>query len=220
MLAWNTFHRSASRLAAAGLVFAVLAGCSADRSVFESTPFRQARVEVIDTVERETVWSMDVPVNQKLVIDLEHEGGNEREGFSTSDETPDMLKWWLYPSDASQKFTAGYYYGSPLDQGEFDIQSQAIMLRYSIIPREDEVPTAEPPASSPPAPRSVEPPRDTDRDTDPNGGTWIGTWIPKRPTTRPTNPPPPMSRWKCRTGKRWKRRRRSQSRTHRVMSPK
>lgn len=166
MLAWKSLHRSVSRGAAVCLVAAVLAGCSANRSVFESTPFRQARVEVIDTVEREAVWSMDVPVNQKLVVDLEHKGGSEREGLSTSEDTPDMLKWWLYPGDASQKLAAGYYHGSPLDQGEFDIQSQAIMLRYSIIPREDEVPTAEPPASSPPAPRPVEPPRDTDRDMD------------------------------------------------------
>lgn len=164
MIASNPSRRLASRFAAACLVFVILAGCSADRSVFESTPFRPARVEVIDTLNRETVWSMDVPIHQKLVIDLERSGGNDIEGFTASGQTAETMKWWLYPADASKRFATGYYWGSPLDEGVVAIDSQAIMLRYSIIPREDDVPVGTPPASAPPAPRPVEPPQDAETD--------------------------------------------------------
>ena len=162
MIVCNPSRRLASRFAAACLVFVILAGCSADRSVFESTPFRPARVEVIDTLNRETVWAMDVPVNQKLVIDLERSGADDIEGFSASAQTAETMKWWLYPAGASKRFAEGYYWGSPLDEGVVEIDRQAIMLRYSIIPRQDDVPTATPPASAPPAPRPVEPPQQPD----------------------------------------------------------
>ncbi|MFW5682522.1 MAG: hypothetical protein ACOC1G_05895 [Phycisphaeraceae bacterium] len=163
MIASNPSRRLAPRFAAACLVFVILAGCSADRSVFESTPFRPARVEVIDTLNRETVWSMDVPINQKLVIDMERSGASNIEGFTTSSKTAETMKWWLYRADASKRFATGYYWGNALDEGVVEIDSEAIMLRYSIIPREDDVPVGTPPASAPPAPRPAEP-RDAETD--------------------------------------------------------
>lgn len=169
MLAWNSLRRPASRFAAACLVFVILAGCSADRSVFESTPFRPARVEVIDTLNRETVWAMDVPVHHKLVVDMEHEGSKNLEGFRTSEQAPQYMKWQLYPAKARKRFAVGYYWASPLEEGVVELNRDAVMLRYSIIPREDDVPTGPPPESAPPAPRPVEPPPDA-RDADEQTG--------------------------------------------------
>lgn len=129
------------RLGLAALVAgSMLAGCSADRSVFESTPFRPARVEVVDTLNRETLWAMDVPVRQKLVVDFDTRKAKEWEAFDAPREPARFLRWKLYPIGARKAFFDGYYVGKPLDEGTVELEGNPIMLNYQIRPREDDIP--------------------------------------------------------------------------------
>ena len=47
-------------------------GHSDDKHNFTSTPLMPLTVSLVDTITGDTVWKMDVPINKKLVIDLDH----------------------------------------------------------------------------------------------------------------------------------------------------
>ena len=140
----------ASRLVGLGLSAAVtlsaFAGCSADRAVYPSTEFRPARVEVVDTLNDETLWVMDVPPGQKLVIDFDRRSGlnKEWEAWEAPADAPTNLEWRLYPLKARKLFTSGYYMGSPLNEGSVDLGGVPVMVNLQTLPRESGPPVAEP----------------------------------------------------------------------------
>lgn len=85
------------------LLSASLAGCgyyeggnmrSLDRHVYVSTTWQPKTVNLVDTRTGETVWSMDVPVGQKLAMEFVD---NERVIDSRPHDAwlPDTMRWGL-----------------------------------------------------------------------------------------------------------------------------
>jgi hypothetical protein len=72
-------------------------GMSIDEYTYISRPWAPKTITVVDTRTNESVWSVDIPVGQELVV-----------GFSTgtgpNEYTPDEIVWGLMP--AGQKFGA------------------------------------------------------------------------------------------------------------------
>lgn len=65
---------------------------SADRFTYVSREWQPWTVSLIDTRTGESVWSVDVPVGQKLVLGF-------REGSGPNEFKPDMMDWGLMPHD-------------------------------------------------------------------------------------------------------------------------
>ena len=59
---------------------------SADRFTYESRPWSPKTVSVVDTRTEETVWSVDVPVGQQLVISFDR-------GRGPNENKPDLMAW-------------------------------------------------------------------------------------------------------------------------------
>lgn len=64
-------------------------GMSQDTFVYVSRPHEPKTITLIDTRSGEALWTMDVPVGSKLVIDFE---ADESEGVP---ERPDLMRWEL-----------------------------------------------------------------------------------------------------------------------------
>lgn len=69
---------------------------SADRFTYVSSSWQPKTVSLIDTRLGETIWSVDVPVGQKLVIDFNSAPSSELE---QDPSRPDILQWDLMPPD-------------------------------------------------------------------------------------------------------------------------
>lgn len=84
---------------AAGLA-AVAGGCwqpggawgSEDRFTYDSTPWQPQTVAVYDTSTGQAVWSVDVPVGQRVVMKFVSPAELRNEVY------PDVLKWDVWPS--------------------------------------------------------------------------------------------------------------------------
>ncbi|MBL0921506.1 MAG: hypothetical protein IBJ10_05185 [Phycisphaerales bacterium] len=98
---------SRRRLGAALLCGAFLAlggGCyfeggsmsSADRFTYASTSWQPKTISVIDTRTGETIWSMDVPVGRKLVIDFNEAPSSE---INDDPSRPDIMLWDIMEND-------------------------------------------------------------------------------------------------------------------------
>jgi hypothetical protein len=64
---------SALGIAVAGLVLSALTGCST--GVYKSTPELPATVWIEDVNLHKIIWSMDVPVQHKLALKFDRQGG-------------------------------------------------------------------------------------------------------------------------------------------------
>jgi hypothetical protein len=65
---------------------------SADRFTYVSREWQPWTVSLIDTRTGESLWSVDVPVGQKLVVGF-------RAGSGPNEYKPDMMDWGLMPED-------------------------------------------------------------------------------------------------------------------------
>lgn len=70
-------------------------GMSLDRHNFGSTVQNPRRVTLIDSTNGETVWSMDVPVGQTLVMDFEQPATWTQSEF-TGAQPADRVTWGLF----------------------------------------------------------------------------------------------------------------------------
>ena len=68
-----------------------LAACSQDRHVFRSTVFSPKTIAVRDMVSRRVIWSKDVPVGYKLVMDFD--SPYEIAPFRIGSNPPKTLTW-------------------------------------------------------------------------------------------------------------------------------
>lgn len=99
------FHRITRPLAAATILasLALSAGCyyeggplrSIDRFTYVSTSWQPKTVTLIDTRTGESMWSVDIPVGQQLVIDF---NSSTREADNTQ-WLPDDAQWDLMPDN-------------------------------------------------------------------------------------------------------------------------
>ncbi|TVQ59827.1 MAG: hypothetical protein EA379_09860 [Phycisphaerales bacterium] len=95
-------------LAFAGLSLGASSGCyfeggpgwSADRFAYVSRTWTPKTVTLVDTRTGESLWSMDVPVGQRLVIDFRKAPRN----VEADDWLPDVMQWDLMPE--SRRFGA------------------------------------------------------------------------------------------------------------------
>ena len=87
----------AMSMALTGCFFEGGPGWSADRFTYQSTSWNPKTVSLIDTRTGETLWSVDVPVDQQLVVAFVQDGADN------DDETmPDLMKWQIF--DAGKLF--------------------------------------------------------------------------------------------------------------------
>ncbi|MFT5424541.1 MAG: hypothetical protein ACI89L_002336 [Phycisphaerales bacterium] len=63
---------------------------SSDTFTYASTTYQPKTVTVIDTRDGEELWSVDVPVGQKLVVQF-----LEGRAKKSTPENPDVMKWGL-----------------------------------------------------------------------------------------------------------------------------
>jgi len=66
-------------------------GFSADRFTYESTTWSPKTVELLDTRTDQTMWSVDVPVGQKLTIDFSDVPNPADPAY------PDAMRWVVQP---------------------------------------------------------------------------------------------------------------------------
>ncbi len=66
-------------------------GFSEDRFTYESTEWSPKTVELIDTRTDQTLWSIDIPVGQKLTMQFETAYDND------NTEYPERMKWVVQP---------------------------------------------------------------------------------------------------------------------------
>ena len=93
--------KSLLTLALAGtFTAALLAGCtSMDKQVIRSSPSRPATVTLIDTTTGKPVWSYDVPVGYKMIVDFDTDMWGVRKE-NPGEATTTEMAWKLLPSDA------------------------------------------------------------------------------------------------------------------------
>ena len=82
-----------------GLMGALLSGCSAslDAHTYESTPMLPMTVTIVDTTTGESLWAMDVPVNQKLRVRFY----DDRRPDDVVGNRTAMMRWELTSTDKS-----------------------------------------------------------------------------------------------------------------------
>ncbi|QDU73028.1 hypothetical protein [Mucisphaera calidilacus] len=117
-------------------------GCTANRYTFESSAFSPKTVEVVDQLAMETVWAMDVPVGQKLILDFnsKHEGG-----VFTHDPTPPTSMTWELQRASRHTLFAQHYIGGANDKGEVVLNGNPVITRVTVreVNRELEEPMPE-----------------------------------------------------------------------------
>lgn len=70
---------------------------SMDRFTYVSTSYQPKTLVLLDTRDGEEIWSVDVPVGQKLVVQFE-----EGKAKNATPENPDLMKWELGSADQSR----------------------------------------------------------------------------------------------------------------------
>lgn len=174
-------NRSPFALTAAATLagLTAFAGCSADRGVYKSTDFRPIRVEVVDTLNDEALWAMDVPAGHKIVVDLDRRTGlgKEWDASEAPSQPAKQLEWMLHPIKARQLFIPGYFLGQPIERGEMDLPGVPLMVNIQPRPRDNAVPTAEPAPGLTPEPVGGSEPRPSSEHT--GGSAAAGdSWTP------------------------------------------
>ena len=107
---------------AAMLMVIVLGGCSIDRRVFPSSPDLPLNYSLVDTSSGQTIWSMEVPVLHKLVVDLDRD--DEVEIARISGRPATSMRWYLYSVRPVRK----------IDEGRINLQGMPIVQNISYRP--------------------------------------------------------------------------------------
>lgn len=150
------------------LAAGLLAGCeslpdhtfmSMDRHVYHSTVQLPTNVQIVEPYSGEVLWSMEVPVEHKLVLDFDRKG--EAELVSVSQHPATNMKWWLVPQGKGQKESGSVALnGTPVSMKvsyrkspEFpaDKTPAAFEVRGEPIKPEPAAPAADEPAADAPA---------------------------------------------------------------------
>ena len=137
-----------------------LPACSKDKHVFRSTVFRPTTVSIRDLISKEVIWSNDIPVYHKLVVDFDRESDNLP--FRIGSGPAQTMKWELI--DQLTKST--------VDEGLVDLSGLPIMIeptyrpgpevppnqRQARVPTDRELEVMVVPVATLPAPVDAEPP--------------------------------------------------------------
>ncbi len=104
------------------LLTIALGGCSIDRRVFHSSPDLPLNYTLLDVSSGQTIWSMEVPVLHKLVVDLDRD--DEVEIARVSGRPATSMRWYLYSVRPSRK----------IDEGKIKLQGMPIVQNISYRP--------------------------------------------------------------------------------------
>lgn len=99
-------------------------GCSRDRHEFHSTPELPTSVALTDPRSREVVWSRDIPVGHRLVVDLDREGESELTGVKAHLPAT-RVKWKLYRTVGAD----GKPDDSKIDEGQDELRAASLLMR-------------------------------------------------------------------------------------------
>lgn len=72
-------------------------GMSLDRHNYTSTPHTPLTLTLVDTMTGETVWSIDVPMLKKVVIDVDHD--DHWTTSLTPTTRPNEIRWGIFEPD-------------------------------------------------------------------------------------------------------------------------
>lgn len=166
--------------AVAGAI-AALAGCyteggpqqSLDRFTYVSRPHQPKTISVVDTRSYETIWTVDIPVGQKLALQF-YPNKRVKEGEAADPLRPDVLRWQLIPESA--------YFGELHNEiGVPPSNSRRIEMKLRPGPEMPAPPPVVPPAT---------PPAYMDDAREHPATTPAGTPTPAAPAeTKPAEPP-------------------------------
>jgi len=132
----------------------LVTGCSADRHTFYSYSYRPTTVEVIDLQTKQSLWTMNIPVGQKLLLNFNAKG--EDPNFRYLDVPAERMTWKLYPINRKPMWV-NYESGWTYEEGSFDLPAgHRTSMRVSYrdpgqtpvapeVPQADEIPVADDP---------------------------------------------------------------------------
>ena len=102
-----------------------LAGCSNDRHVFYSTPDQPTTVSITDPLTGSVLWENEIPVQRRLVVDLDREG--DVEIMKVDPKKPaTKVRWKLYDLQSNDK----------LEEHEQPLPGTPVVMRVRIRPPE------------------------------------------------------------------------------------
>ncbi len=147
--------RFALRALVPTLILALLGGCSADRQVIHSYPYRPTSVAVVDSETEQTLWSMDIPIRHTLALDFDHPA--DRLSFTVADSPPHQMRWKLWESEQVQtKYVDDNTYefaGFPKESGTVELPRHWVRIEtfYSepLVEDAQTPPTPQAPTSPP-----------------------------------------------------------------------
>jgi hypothetical protein len=114
-------------LAATVLAMTFALGCSRDKHEVNSTHHMPATLQIIDTLNGQTVWSMDVPVGQRLIYDFDYD--NAAPEFMKSPNAPaNRMKWWTVPSYVQGNYNS-YSTRHKTDGGTVELPGTPILAK-------------------------------------------------------------------------------------------
>jgi len=103
-------------------VLVVASGCANDRRVFNSTPTLPLNYTLVETASGQTIWSIQVPVQHRLVVDFDRVG--EIEIAHVSGQPATVMHWRLYSTHPWRL----------VDSGKIPLQGTAVMQKISYRP--------------------------------------------------------------------------------------
>jgi len=143
-------------LFAAVLVFAAgLVGCSADRQVVRSTAAVPRSAAVIDTVTRQTIWSMDVPVGHTLVFNADNK--HDLAAMRQANTPATTMSWKLYSTaevETAYIDTNNYINKPTVDAGVIELTGNPILIDVTL--NTPVKPTVSPELAPPVSPEEAE----------------------------------------------------------------
>lgn len=109
-------------------------GCTTDRHTYISTEHSPKTLSLVDRVTEEAIWTADIPVGTKLVLDLDVKVGEDNL-MLMKDGHPTRMRWWLHRNTQKKVFHEGYYSSAEaLDQGIVDLPGVPTKMILSLRP--------------------------------------------------------------------------------------
>ncbi len=123
------------------LCLGLMSACSStsrDVHTFESTDLAPKTVSVIATDTGESLWTMDVPAGQKLVIDLNQDGERAEMGFPRHGYASEFT-YRVYPLESGATF--GQRYGEALEEDTIELDGpRPVMIHMAMRAPEPRAP--------------------------------------------------------------------------------
>lgn len=97
--------RRCSTILLIAILSTLVVGCSQDRFTYKSTELLPVSLSVVDTRSDEVIWSRDIPVRHKMVVDFD--GAVDILGVYTDKRPAKKMTWKLLDIDTDQKIETG-----------------------------------------------------------------------------------------------------------------